>query len=60
MKRTRINKTEKVARILHEWYSGYDFDVCPNGPECGLMGSCRSIAHKIIRIAIQAEGRIGK
>jgi len=45
----------KVAHILHKWYSGYDFDKCPNGPECGLMKSCRDIADRIVNTIRQFD-----
>jgi hypothetical protein len=43
-------RNETVAAVLHKWYSGYDIEKCPNGPQCGLMMSCREIAGKIINI----------
>ena len=40
---------EEVALLIHKWYSGYDMATCPNGPECGLMKSCRFLSDKILK-----------
>lgn len=50
MKRVESTR-EAVACLLHRWYTGYEFDECPNGPEYGLMKSARSAAPGIIAAA---------